>query len=170
MFLLTCCQQNCMTYSIAVCTVKNSWWWTEELSETSRVSFQEQNLEINAFSWFYYKKIWFVTLCYKIHTSVFTCCHVLYFSVMNFFFRISQRISWMTYSFQEAIIQIIKCGYYHHRFIFDAVVYNSAMKQLTTIYVMYHINTIKLNLIMHVGRSVLFVSAHFVINKWFEGH
>ena len=30
-----------MTYTIAVCTVKNSWWWTEELSETCRVSFQE---------------------------------------------------------------------------------------------------------------------------------
>ena len=30
-----------MTYNIAVCTVKNSWWWTEELSETCRVSFQE---------------------------------------------------------------------------------------------------------------------------------
>ena len=28
-----------MTYTIAVCTVKNSWWWTEELSETCRVSF-----------------------------------------------------------------------------------------------------------------------------------
>jgi len=24
-----------------VCTVKNSWWWTEELSETCRVSYQE---------------------------------------------------------------------------------------------------------------------------------
>jgi len=28
-----------MTYTIAVCTVKNSWWWTEELSETRRVLF-----------------------------------------------------------------------------------------------------------------------------------
>jgi len=28
------CQQTCMTYAIAVCTVKNSWWWTEELSKT----------------------------------------------------------------------------------------------------------------------------------------
>ena len=35
------CLQTCMTYIIAVCTVKNSWWWTEELSETCRVSFQE---------------------------------------------------------------------------------------------------------------------------------
>jgi len=31
-----------MTYTIAVCTVKNSWWWTEELSETCRVSFQNK--------------------------------------------------------------------------------------------------------------------------------
>ena len=34
------CQQTCMTYTTAVCTVKN-WRWTEELSETCRVSFQE---------------------------------------------------------------------------------------------------------------------------------
>jgi len=27
-------QKTCMTYTIAVCTVKNSVWWTEELSET----------------------------------------------------------------------------------------------------------------------------------------
>jgi len=35
-FVLGSCQQTCMTYTIAVCTVKNSWWWTEELSETCR--------------------------------------------------------------------------------------------------------------------------------------
>jgi len=35
------CQQNCMTYTMAVCTLKNSWWWTEKLFETCRVSFQE---------------------------------------------------------------------------------------------------------------------------------
>jgi len=34
--LLASCQQTCMTYSIAVCTVKNSWWWTQELSEICR--------------------------------------------------------------------------------------------------------------------------------------
>jgi len=32
------CQQTCMAYTTAVCKVKNSWWWTEELSETCRVS------------------------------------------------------------------------------------------------------------------------------------
>jgi len=30
-----------MIYTIAVYTVKNSWWWTEELSETFRVLFQK---------------------------------------------------------------------------------------------------------------------------------
>jgi len=30
-----------LTYTIAVCTVKNSWWWTQELSETCRVTFQK---------------------------------------------------------------------------------------------------------------------------------
>jgi hypothetical protein len=37
--LLEICLQICMTYTIAECTVNNSWWWTEELSETCRVSF-----------------------------------------------------------------------------------------------------------------------------------
>ena len=41
MLLLTSCLQTCMTYTIAVCTVKSYWWWTEELSETCRISFQE---------------------------------------------------------------------------------------------------------------------------------
>jgi len=38
------CQQTCMTYTIAVCKVRNSWWWTEELSETYRALFQKINL------------------------------------------------------------------------------------------------------------------------------
>ena len=41
LILLASRQQTCMTYTIAVCTVKNSWWWTEKLSETCRVSVQE---------------------------------------------------------------------------------------------------------------------------------
>jgi hypothetical protein len=40
--LLESCLQTCTTYTIAVCTVNNSWWWTEELSETCRVSFQNK--------------------------------------------------------------------------------------------------------------------------------
>ena len=45
-----------LTYTIAACTVKNSWWWTGELSETCRVLFQEEIWEISASSGFYYKK------------------------------------------------------------------------------------------------------------------
>jgi hypothetical protein len=36
---LASCRETCMTYTIAVCTVKNCWWWKEELSETCRFSF-----------------------------------------------------------------------------------------------------------------------------------
>ena len=39
------CQQTCMTYTIAACTVKNSWWWMEELSETCRVLSQKNKFE-----------------------------------------------------------------------------------------------------------------------------
>jgi len=34
-------QQWYRSYRFAVCTVKNFWWWTEELSETIRVLFQK---------------------------------------------------------------------------------------------------------------------------------
>jgi len=40
--LLASCQQTCMTYTTAVCTVKNCWWWTEELSKTCRILFQNK--------------------------------------------------------------------------------------------------------------------------------
>jgi hypothetical protein len=39
LLLLKSCLQTCMTYTMAECTANNSWWWTEELSETCRVSF-----------------------------------------------------------------------------------------------------------------------------------
>jgi hypothetical protein len=42
LILLERCQLTCVTYTIAVCTVKNYWWWTEELSETYRISFQNK--------------------------------------------------------------------------------------------------------------------------------
>jgi len=61
LILLTSCQQPCMTHTIAVRTVENSWWQTEELSKTCRVSFQNGIFwEVGASSWLYYKK--FITL------------------------------------------------------------------------------------------------------------
>jgi len=42
---------------LLLCTVKNSWWWIEELSETCRVSFLKWIWGISASSWFYYKNL-----------------------------------------------------------------------------------------------------------------
>jgi hypothetical protein len=61
--LLESCLQTCMTYTVAECTVNNSWWWTEELSETCRVSFLKINLRNSASSWFYYKKRHMLMFC-----------------------------------------------------------------------------------------------------------
>jgi len=41
LILFASCQQTCMTYTIDVCTMKNSWWWTEKLSESYRLLFQK---------------------------------------------------------------------------------------------------------------------------------
>jgi hypothetical protein len=42
LLLLESCLQTCMTHTIAECTLNDSWWWTEELSETCRVTFQNE--------------------------------------------------------------------------------------------------------------------------------
>ena len=60
LILLASCQKTCITYTIAVCTMKNSLWWTEQLSETCTVSFKNKFWGISASSWFYYKK--FITV------------------------------------------------------------------------------------------------------------
>jgi len=58
LILLASCQQTCMTYTTAVCTVENSWWWTEELSKTCRVSFQNKNYwEISISNSFIIRKV-----------------------------------------------------------------------------------------------------------------
>jgi hypothetical protein len=41
LLLLTSCQQACMTYTIAVCTVKNSWWWQRNCPK--HVEFHSKN-------------------------------------------------------------------------------------------------------------------------------
>ena len=69
LILLTSRQQTCMTYTIAMCTVLHSWWWTQELSETCRVYSKNKFWDISASSWFYYKNLgtchsmWQVFLC-----------------------------------------------------------------------------------------------------------
>jgi hypothetical protein len=60
LILFESCLKTCMTYTIAVCTVNNSWWWTQELSETCRISFPKYIWEISASSRFNYKEMRFV--------------------------------------------------------------------------------------------------------------
>jgi len=72
LILLTSCQQTCMMYTIAVCTVKNSWWWTKELFETCRVLFQKSIWEISASSWFCYKNLSQCTATWTSNLALFT--------------------------------------------------------------------------------------------------
>ena len=45
--LLESCLQTCMTYTIAECYQWiNSWWWTDELSETCWVSWQNEFVKL----------------------------------------------------------------------------------------------------------------------------
>jgi len=82
--LLTACDgsclqavsKSCMTYSIAVCTVKNSGWRTEELSETCRVLFQNKFEKLNVSSWFYYKNISWYTVIWTSNCSVTVNCFI----------------------------------------------------------------------------------------------
>ena len=73
--LLANCLHTFMTHTIAVWTVKNSWWWTEELSETCRVSFQNkfEKLVLCVPSWScsqaVYKPVWHIPLlCEQLKT------------------------------------------------------------------------------------------------------
>ena len=60
--LLESCLQTCMSYNIAECTVQwiNSWGWTDELSETCRVSWQNKFVNLAHLVGFITKK--FVTM------------------------------------------------------------------------------------------------------------
>jgi len=71
LILLASCHQTRMTYTITVCTVKNSWWCTEKLSETCRVLLQKQIWEISTSSWFYYKKWSWWTVIWTSNTRFF---------------------------------------------------------------------------------------------------
>jgi hypothetical protein len=73
--LLESCLQTCMTHTIAECTVQwiNSWWWTEELSETCRVSCQNKFVKLMHLVGFIIRK--FVTM--HGHMNVKNICQLL---------------------------------------------------------------------------------------------
>jgi len=55
--LLGSCHQTCKEYTIAECTVDNSWWWAKERPERCRVFWQNKIWEIRASGWFCCKEI-----------------------------------------------------------------------------------------------------------------
>ena len=71
-----------MIFTIAVFTVKNTWWCTDELSETCRVLFQKQIWEISASSWFHYKDLSRCTVTWtsKIQASLHSAKNDRYFT------------------------------------------------------------------------------------------
>ena len=89
LILFASCQQIFMTHSVAVCTVKNSWWWTEELSETCRVLLQKM-WEISASSWFHYKNFsrctvtWTSNFSRKLNSSLSVLLRIEIFSVCHY--------------------------------------------------------------------------------------
>jgi hypothetical protein len=99
-------QQTCMTYTTAVCTVKNSWWWTEKLSETCKVSIHNKFEKLvhlvgfivrNSVSSFQLHPIikqmtscshdvielWSKTCCYQNTRSNHNCCAQIFQLILN---------------------------------------------------------------------------------------
>jgi hypothetical protein len=81
-----------------ICTVLNSWWWTERPSEACRELFQNKiNLRYCAAGWFYYRKLASVMSPYRV-LNVTSVTNVPLTSVIaqevfhNFFSKITYRI------------------------------------------------------------------------------
>jgi hypothetical protein len=81
------CLKYCTTYIVAVYAVKNSWWWTEELPETCRISFQEYIWEISVSSWFYYKNL-LLTFRSELNQLKYHICFDVLASYMNMYFQL----------------------------------------------------------------------------------
>jgi hypothetical protein len=127
LILLASCLQTCMTYTNAVCTVNNSWWWTEELSETCRVSSENKFEKLVDLVGFIIRK--FVTmhchmnvkLCYSVLCSFlfYRCC--LFHCKQRFIYSVfivptgTLRLLWLRFfrTFSSVVRQMP--GYNSHR-------------------------------------------------------
>ena len=58
MILLASCLQICMTYTIAVCTVKNSWWWKRNCPKHADFHSKNKFENLVHLVWFYYRNFW----------------------------------------------------------------------------------------------------------------
>jgi hypothetical protein len=78
LILLESCQETCMTYTIAECTVNNSWYWTEELPKHVEFHFQNKFEKLVHLVGFIIRK--FLRNCCCFHYS---WSHCAYFAVLR---------------------------------------------------------------------------------------
>jgi len=71
-----------------VCTVLDSWWWTEILSETCRVLFQKQIWQISGSRWFYYKNISRCTVLWVSNSYIYI---YIYIYIQTLCTRVSEK-------------------------------------------------------------------------------
>ena len=97
---LTCCLKTCVTYTIAVCTVKNSWQWTEELSETCRVSFWNKFEKLVRLDGFIIRNMSLsLAHAYKytnVHVLLALECKILFISIVKFLFILIYIFHWVS--------------------------------------------------------------------------
>jgi hypothetical protein len=74
---------------MAVYTVLDSWWWTENLSETCKVLFQKQIWEISASRWFYCKNISRCTVLWM--SNCFCHLHTIFLRLL---LLMSENLQW----------------------------------------------------------------------------
>jgi hypothetical protein len=97
LILLASCQQTCITYTIPMCRVKNYLWWTEELSETYRVSFQNKFEKLVRLIGFIIRNLsrctvtWTTHLFMKVKWKSCTCVHIYFDSCFSMCYKFNSR-------------------------------------------------------------------------------
>jgi len=71
-----------MTYTIAVCTVKNSRRWTKKLSDTCRVSFQNK----------FENLVHLVAFIIRIYSHVIWCVSLINYVIFNFIINLELNL------------------------------------------------------------------------------
>ena len=108
LILLASCLQTCMTYTSAVCTVKNSWWWTEELPEICRGLFQNKFEILVHLVGFIIREVHLVGLYYA---SISRCTvHRMWNSHSTFIWNVGKFFNqnWDTFSNGDNLIKSVR--------------------------------------------------------------
>ena len=114
---LASCQQTCMTYTIAIFKVKNSWWWTEKLSEHVEFHFKNK-----------FEKL--------LHSCQQTCMTytIAVFTVKNSWWWTEKLSETCIVSFQEEIWEISAFSwFYYEKSLLSCVLLHSDVSRIGSI-------------------------------------